>query len=293
MVFFAIQWGLVVSALISSITAVRGVVKTQDTMAQFFGETFPVGLIFEWNTRMQFLSLLVIYALNIFVAVWCPLPVLGYMLAGGNLVRVVYVLSYAFSPEKLALMGMPSDAKMLKIICGLQVVLGLVIAGCTYLSSQNADYVAYADGLSAAAADADFGSFTYFVYVFCGIGILSRLPSIVKPRLGMARFMARGEEGLPADKGKLTVLEFTFGFQAINFFLTWSFLLVVLYYTPTIVPVAGFLAGVCLTFMPMMGGTIIDAQEMGFGYPQLIFFLSLIGVMFGASLLTLTGEYFD
>ena len=63
---------------------------------------------------MQFLSLLVIYVLNIFVAVWTPLPVLAYMLAAGNLIRVVYVLSYAFNPEKLALMGMPADAKMLK-----------------------------------------------------------------------------------------------------------------------------------------------------------------------------------
>ena len=28
----------------------------------------------------------------------------------------------------------------------------------------------------------------------------------------MARFMADGEAGLPADKGKMTTLEFTFGF---------------------------------------------------------------------------------
>lgn len=293
MVFFAIQWGLVVSAVISSITAVRGIFSTQDTMAQFFGETFPVGLIFEWNTRMQFLSLLVIYVLNIFVAVWCPLPVLGYMLAAGNLIRVVYVLSFAFSPEKLALMGMPADAKMLKIICALQTVLGLVIAGCTYLSAQNADFVAYADGLTAAAADADFGPFVYFVYVFCAIGIIGRIPQLISPKAGMARFMARGEDGLPADKGKMAVLEFTFGFQAVNFLLTWSFLLVVLYYTPTILPVAYFLAGVSFVFIFMMGRTIMDAQEMGFGFPQLIFFLTLIAFMFGASLLTLSNEYFD
>lgn len=180
-----------------------------------------------------------------------------------------------------------------RIICGLQTALGAVIGGCTYLSAQNADFVAYADGLTAAAADADFGPFVYFVYGFCGIGILGRIPQLISPRAGMARFMARGEDGLPSDKGKMTVLEFTFGFQAVNFLLTWSFLLVVLYYTPTILPVAYFLAAVSFVFIFMMGKTVMDAAEMGFGYPQLIFFLVLIGTMFGASLLALCNEYFD
>jgi hypothetical protein len=43
MVFFAIQWGLVVSAIISSITAIRGVVSTVSTMEQFFGAVLLAG----------------------------------------------------------------------------------------------------------------------------------------------------------------------------------------------------------------------------------------------------------
>ena len=40
-----------------------------------------------------------------------------------------------------------------------------------------------------------------------------------------------------------------------------------------------------------MARTILDAGELGFGVPQLLFFLVLISLMFGTSLLTLLDYY--
>lgn len=287
MPIFAIQYGLVVSALISSITAFSGVFKTTDTMERFFGPSFPSGGLFLWNMKMQFLSLLVCYGLNIIVAVWAPFTTLAYLLAVGNMVRVAFVLSYALDAEKIALMGMAENGKMLKVICVLQTVLAVVIAGCTYVSSTNADYVAYTSGLAATAASADFGPYTYFVYVFAGIGILGRAPQVIKPIAGMARFMAGGEDALPSDKGELTILTFAFTFTAVNFLLVWSLTLVIFAFVPTITPIATFMTAVSLIFLPMMFSTILNAADTGFGIPQLLFFLCLISIMLGSSLLTL------
>jgi len=219
-----------------------------------------------------------------------PFTTLAYLLALGNLLRVAFVLSFALNPEKIALMGMAENGKLLKVICGLQIVLGGVIAGCTYLSSQDEGYLAYAADL--ASSEPDFGNYLYFAYVFCGIGVLGRLPQVINVRAGMARFMANGEAGLPSDKGKMTTLEFTFGFTAVNFLLTWAFVIVMVSYAPTVVPIAGFLTLVSLIFIFVMARTILDAGELGFGVPQLLFFLVLISLMFGTSLLTLIDYYF-
>lgn len=287
------QWGLVVSACLSSITAVRGLADGQGTMVQFFGENFPVGAIFEWNMKMQFLSLLVMYSLNIIVAAWCPIPILAYLLAAGYFIRIGFVLSFALNAEKVALMGMSENGKLLKIICVIQAVLGAVIAGCTYLSSQDDSYMAYVAGISSAAADAEFGTYLYFVYVFGAIGILGRIPQIINVRTGMARFMAKGEGGLPTDKGKMTVLEFSFGFTAVNFLLTWSFVIFMMSYIPNVAPVATFMTAIGVVFIAQMARTLTEIADLGFALPPMIFFVVLISTMFGASLLALLDYYFD
>ena len=287
-IMYAIQWGLIISALISSITGISGVANTPATLERFFGPSYPTGALFTWNFKMQFMSLLVVYSLNFFVAIWCPFTTLGYMLGAGNMVRVAYIFFvYMIDAEKMAHLGMQENGKMLKVICAIQTVLAVVIFGCTYVSSTNVEYNSFADGLAASAVSADFGAFTYFVYVFAGIGILGRIPQLINPKAGMARFMKDGEAGLPSDKGEITMLEFSVGFTAVNFLLVWTFTLSILFYTPTSVPIALFLLAISLMFIPFIASTIIGAAETGFALPPMLFFLILISTNFGAALMEL------
>jgi len=287
MVFYAIQWGLVVAAALSSITAVSGVVNTQGTMERFFGGNFPTDALSAWNMRMLFMSLLVAYALNVVVAVWMPFSGLAYTLAVGNMIRVGFVLRYILDAEKIGLMGMAENGRMLKIICALQTVLAVAICTCTYVSSTDEDYTSYSDELAAAADGADLGAFAYFVYAFCAIGILGRIAQVVNVRTGMARFMVNGEADLPSDKGVYTINEFTFGFAAVNFLTIWSFVIALTFFAASSTPLAALLVGVCVFFMPMMMRTIIDLPALKFALPPMLFFVALICTMFGASLLEL------
>ena len=129
MPLFAIQWGLIVACALSSVTGLSGVVNPQATLNRFFGENFPAGDIYLWNTKMQFLSLLVVYSLNLIVALYCPYAYLAYMLAAGNMIRVLWiVVNFLIDAEKLAYMGFAENGKMLKVICAIQSVLAVVIA---------------------------------------------------------------------------------------------------------------------------------------------------------------------
>ena len=284
---YAIQWGLIISALISSITGISGVANTPATLERFFGPSYPTGALFTWNFKMQFMSLLVVYSLNFFVAIWCPFTTLGYMLGAGNMVRVAYIFFvYMIDAEKMAHLGMQENGKMLKVICAIQTVLAVVIFGCTYVSSTNVEYNSFADGLAASAVSADFGAFTYFVYVFAGIGILGRIPQLINPIQGAERFMAEGKS-LPSDKGEQTMLEFAVGFTALNYITIWAFVLGLTFVVPGVTPIALFMAIVCGAFVFVMGKTIIDIDDYGFNIRPMLFFLVLISVMFGASVLAL------
>ena len=284
MPLFAIQWGLIVACALSSVTGLSGVVNPQATLNRFFGENFPAGDIYLWNTKMQFLSLLVVYSLNLIVALYCPYAYLAYMLAAGNMIRVLWiVVNFLIDAEKLAYMGFAENGKMLKVICAIQSVLAVVIAVCTYVSSTNADYQAMVDALD---APDDFGPYTYFVYFFCAVGILGRLPQVLMVKQAMGRFMKDGEAGLPTDKGQMAVLEFSFGFTAVNFLLIWIFMLAIFLAIPTVFPIALFMLILCgPIFMPQMIWTLMNLESTGFAMPPMIFFLLLLAVMFGASLM--------
>jgi hypothetical protein len=108
---YVIQWGLLVSCALSSITGIAGVFDAEGTLKKFFGESAPQGPMFKWNFRMQFLSLLIVYSLNIVVALAVPLPTLAYTLACLNLVRVAYVSQYIVNAEKLAMMGLQENVR--------------------------------------------------------------------------------------------------------------------------------------------------------------------------------------
>eukprot|EP00964_Phaeocystis_antarctica_P092450 scaffold59465_cov63-Phaeocystis_antarctica.AAC.3 len=279
---FAIQYGLILSCVLSSITGLSGVLDTPGTAKRFFGTNYPTTAIFVWNFKMLFGSLLFVYALNVVVAVYAPLTTLAYVLACGNLIRVCFVMQYVVSAEKLALMGLVENGKMLKIIVVVQVTLAAVIAGCAYVSSSDPEYVAYAGAIT----PTDRGSYSYFVYFFCAVGILGRIPQVLNPMKAAKRFMAEGR-ALPSDKGELLQMEFTFGFTAINYLQVWAFVLALTFFVPTMTPIAGFMTLAGGVLIAILVKTILGIDEIGFAIPPMLFFLTLISVMFGASVLTL------
>ena len=279
---FAIQYGLVLSCVLSSITGLSGVLDTPGTAKRFFGTNYPTTAIFVWNFKMLFGSLLFVYALNVVVAVYAPLTTLAYVLACGNLIRVCFVMQYVVSAEKLALMGLTENGKMLKVIIIVQVTLAAVIAGCAYSSSSDPEYIAYA----AAITPTDLGSYSYFVYFLCAVGILGRTPQVLNPIKAAKRLMAEGKS-LPSDKGELLQLEFVLGFTSINFLQIWAFVLGLSFVVPTVTPIAGFITVICGVFIPVMAKTILGIDELGFATLPMLFYLIIISVMFGASFLTL------
>jgi hypothetical protein len=287
---FAIQYGLILSCVLSSITGFSAVLDMPGTMKRFFGPNHPTTAIFIWNFKMQFVSLLFVYALNVVVAVYTPLTTLAYVLACMNLIRVGYVMQYVVSAEKVALLGFVENGKMLKVIIVVQTVLAAVIACCALLSSSDPEYIAYAatiiDRGDCCKGFGALGSYAYFVYFLCAVGILGRIPQVRNPIKAAKRFMAEGKS-LPSDKGELLQIEFAFGFTAINYLQIWVFVLGLTFVVPSATPIAGFMTLVCGVGISMIVKTIIEIDEHGFAMLPMLFFLTLLSVMFGASVLAL------
>merc|ERR1712166_128114 len=170
----------------------------------------------------------------------------------------------------------------LKVIIIVQVTLAAVIAGCAYSSSSDPEYIAYA----AAITPTDLGSYSYFVYFLCAVGILGRIPQVLNPIKAAKRFMAEGR-ALPSDNGELLQMEFTFGFAAINYLQVWAFVLGLTFFEPSVTPIAGFMTLAGGVLIAIMVKTIVSVDDLGFATPPMLFFLTLISVMFGASALTL------
>ena len=121
---FAIQYGLLISFALSSITGISGVASTGTTMQRFFGDSYPgANLLLEFPVRLARCGYLpaerVCRALH-------PLTKLAYILASMNLMRVAYVIS-TWSMREAVLMGFLENGKMLKIICIVQGVLASVV----------------------------------------------------------------------------------------------------------------------------------------------------------------------
>lgn len=124
------------------------------------------------------------------------------------------------------------------------------------------------------------------MYFFCAIGILGRIPQLINPIEGMKRFMA-DDKKLPSDKGELTILEFAFGFTAVNFACIWGFVLYLTFVMADLTALTIFLLVISIIFIGLMAKTIVDIGELGFAIKPMLFFLILISTMFGASLLQL------
>ena len=109
---------------------------------------------------------------------------------------------------------------------------------------------------------------------------------MIDPIKGAERFMAEGKS-LPSDKGEQTMLEFAVGFTALNYLTIWAFVLGLTFVVPDVTPIALFMAIVCGTFVLFMAKTIKEIDDYGFNIRPMLFFLVLISVMFGASVLAL------
>ena len=95
--------------------------------------------------------------------------------------------------------------------------------------------------------------------------------------------MAEGKS-LPSDKGEQAMLKFAV--NHINYHV-WAFVLGLTFVVPDVTPIALFMAIVCGTFVLFMAKTIKEIDDYGFNIRPMLFFLVLISVMFGASVLAL------
>merc|ERR1719453_1064927 len=182
--------------------------------------------------KFQFGALFALYVLGIFAGIWCATPLIGYTFAAGNFVRVLY---FAFNiygdAEKMAMSGM--NAKQLNIILIVQSVLGVVIAVCTYLSSQDADYQTWLAGAEADAVSKwdTYGFYCTFLLVAHGFFMLTSIPGVLAPSMAIKQYVPV-EGKLPTEKGAVIVLEFVMGFQQLGILMLQAFGAVMIWYSP-------------------------------------------------------------
>ena len=115
------------------------------TQERFF-DTLPIRQdqpLLKLMMKFMYLALFGLYALGVVAGVYCPTPAVGYMFAVGNLVRVLYFVMIRVDLDKYV--RMQFNEKTLNTILGVQTLLGLVIAGCTYASAQKPEYQARGD----------------------------------------------------------------------------------------------------------------------------------------------------
>ena len=121
MPLFAIQWALVVCNVISSLTAIPGVVFGVETdqfhssMERFF-DRMPAASdqkLLKLMMKFLFGGLLFVYILGIFAAFYCPTVIIGYMFGAGDFLRVALILVWIYADaEKYAMTGFGNQLKV-------------------------------------------------------------------------------------------------------------------------------------------------------------------------------------
>lgn len=245
---FAIQWALVVCNLISCIPAIPAFIynvrtdKFDEATKAFFSgyDTIPskdlpiIKLLFKF----LFIGLAGIYILGIFAGFYAPAVEVGYAFAIGNFVRVGYIVYKYFQPGDVWVMSGISNQQVGKI-CIIQVVLGVVIAGCTFLSSMDDDYQAFAAEMASAAAEKWDEDGAYCKVIF-GMGVfftIFQLPPVLAPGMAIKQFQPV-EEKQATDKQSVLVVEFVMAFQALSILLTQALVAVFVWYMPSVTGLA-------------------------------------------------------
>lgn len=177
--------------------------------------------------------------------------------------------------------------KQLNIILGVQFAMGVVVAVCTYISSQDADYQTW---LAGAAEDAvgkwdEYGFYLTFLLSAHGFFTLTSIPGVLAPTMAIKQYIPV-EGKLPVEKSGAIILEFVMQFQQLVILMLQIFGGVMLWYSPVIDPLALFwivFGGVYFTVI-IFAHNIIKADEYGFDRLPMIIFMVLNTVVAGVSL---------
>lgn len=283
---FAIQWALIVCNAISCLPAIPAFIykidsdKFHDSVSAFFAEGgMPsakdqpvIKLIF----RFLFISLVGIYVLGIFAGIYAPAVVVGYAFATGNLFRVVYIGVKYLDTNTWVLGGFSNQ--QIGRICVIQLVLGIVIAVCTLVSSQNAEYQAFAADMAANAA-AKWGDEAFILKMIFGAGIfftIFQAPPVIAPDFAWKQFQPVVEKQA-TDKGAIAAINFAFAFQALAILMTQALVAIFVWYAPSAYGISVW----CLIFYTLYYPifvfipSIMDADQYGMDRLPFIVFMIL------------------
>lgn len=292
---FAISYALIICNVLSCIPSLPAVIfpvdgdKFHASMVRFF-DKMPNEMdqpLLKLLMKFQFGGLTFLYLLGAFAGYFCPTVIIGYMFAGGNFARVAFLLIKMADSEKWAMAGF---GKTVNVILIVQTVLGIIIAYCTYLSSTDAEYQAYAASM-AADAEAKWGTdygYMVFLFVIHGFFTLTGLPGLFAPGFAIKNYVTV-ESKLPAGKPENIVLEFVMSFQQLAVLMIQIFGAAMIYYAPSVDGIAYYwlFAGIYFT-TSIFCFNILNAEKYGFDMvPMLVFmFLNVftMGASFGALL---------
>lgn len=288
---FAISYALIICNLISCIPSLPAVLfpvdgaKFNETMERFF-EKMPNEMdqpLLKLLMKFQFGGLTFLYLLGAVAGYFCPTVIIGYMFAGGNFARVAFLLLKMSDTESWAMAGF--KGKTLYAILGVQAVLGTIIAYCTYLSSTNADYQAYAATM-AADADAKWGTdygYMMFLFIIHGFFTLTGLPGLFAPGFAIKNYVTV-ESKLPMGKPENIILEFVMSFQQLAILMIQIFGAVMVYYAPSVDGIAYYwlVAGLYFT-TSIFCFNILNAEKYGFDMLPMLVFMFLNVFTMGAS----------
>ena len=286
---YAIQWGLIISGCISSVPALQATLMPDKSIRKFM-DVLPSPPFMKLLTLMhfnQFFGLLMVYALSVFCAIFCPLVVIGYMFAVGNMVRVVYIMALiAVKGEQWETSGF--SKKTVVMICVIQTVLGAVIAACTYASSIDPEYLEYEASLKATAGEKfeEDKPYVYLIYAIGGLFSLTQIPGFISPATVLTQYIT-DKTKMPSDPKDKYALEFSTGFQQFVLAMFQIFTLAILTLAPStfVVALVWTIAG--FTNIPIFIFNIVNAEDYGFDKMPMLIFMSIIAFVSGASFMTL------
>jgi len=299
---FAIQWALVVCNIISCLPAIPSFIfkidsdKYHGAVSAFFNEgvmaTIPekdhpfIKLLFKF----LFTGLAGLYILGIFAGFAAPAVWVGYAFAIGNFTRVLYIAVKYLDGDNWVKGGFSNQ--QIGRICIIQFVLGVVIAGCTFLSSTNAEYQAFADEM-AEAAEAKWDTDGFYCKLIFGMGIffvVFQIPPVIAPGFALKQFQPV-EEKQATDKQSLIILDFIMGFQALSILMTQALVAVFVWFMPSVDGLALW----CLLFYTLyypifvFNPVILGGDFYGMDKVPMLIFLIMNVFLGGASLLALFG----
>merc|ERR1719421_659794 len=108
------------------------------------------------------------------------------------------------------------NVKQLNIILAVQTLMGIVVAVCTYVSSQNAEYQAWLTGAETDAVGKwdEYGFYIKFLLGAHAFFSLTSIPGVIAPKMAISQYIPV-QSKLPTEKSSWIVLEFVMQFQQV------------------------------------------------------------------------------